>query len=255
MYITKEILNWNIQQNDFTFYNREWNTPYEGWNHAEKIISNHTSKYHRIDVIATLKRIIDYRVKDLSHKYNLKAINDDFKKKNNYERLAHLNIIRPIMLKKLLEVRNNVEHKHEQPPSLNICKELVEFVWYFLKSTDIFCHTVIDSYSLDEDPNHDSKYGLLVTPKIKKNWEIELRGWLTESQYSNSKKDGFLKIQIIDKETYEEFKIRQKNNLSSFIDDYHKNRADSDLYIREAIVEDKEVKNALIEKYFTANST
>lgn len=254
MYISKEILNWNLQQESSTVYISDWDVPYEGWNHAENIISNYSDKFHRIDVIATLKRVIDYRVKDLSQTYNLKAINSELKKKNNYERLVYFNIIRPMMLEKLLEIRNNVEHKHEQPPSLNICKELVEFVWYFLKSTDPYCHSVLEEFSLNNESNPESKYGIVVTPEVQNNWKIQFRGWLTENDYSSSAKENFFIVNVANKETYKEFKNRTIDHLDSFVIEYHKDRADTDLYITEAFVEAAEVRDILIKRYFTANS-
>lgn len=119
----------------------------------------------------------------------------------------------------------------------------------------IYCHSVIDSYDLDKDQNHDSKYGILVTPNIENNWEIGIGGWLTENQYSSSPKKDFFKINVTDKEIYKEFKIRNTDNLNSFIGDYHKDRAENDLYIRKAFVEEAEVSDILIKKYFLANST
>ncbi len=38
-------------------------------------------------------------------------------------------------MKQLLAIRNDIEHRDVKPPSTEKCLELLDAVWYFLKST------------------------------------------------------------------------------------------------------------------------
>jgi len=252
MFISNKILDWNLQIDSFHVHDSEWKIPHEGWRHAENILKNDAEKYHRIDAIATLKRAIDYRVKDLGAKYNLKGIGPEWKKKNKYEILAHFNIIKPIMLKKLLVIRNRIEHEHSAPPSLEACLELSEFVWYFLKSTDSFSQRVADSFILDESPELDNRHCFIVTPDIKNNWNLDVSGWLKNCYYSSSNQDNFFEIQNARIETFEQLKIRIGKHHT--LGDYHAERADSDLHLDISSIENQEIREAFVLKYFESNS-
>ena len=50
--------------------------------------------------------------------------------------MAEVGIIRPLLLKTLLNARNDVEYNDVKPPSVERCREFAEAVWYLLRSTD-----------------------------------------------------------------------------------------------------------------------
>ncbi|MFH1635688.1 MAG: hypothetical protein ABIG63_16980 [Chloroflexota bacterium] len=94
------------------------------------------TKFDRVDVISTLKRAVDIRIKDLNSKYQLRRMPLSNMPKRTTDVLATVGILRPLMVDKLMTIRNQVEHHDSDPPSLAQCSELVDFPWYFFRSTD-----------------------------------------------------------------------------------------------------------------------
>lgn len=111
---------------------------YGHWGHAEKLLAVADSQFHRIDIVTALKRAIDQRLRALREKYQLNRLRRvaGERKNGDLQTLERLNLARPFMLGKLMRIRNAVEHQDSEPPRLDECRELVELVWYFLKSTD-----------------------------------------------------------------------------------------------------------------------
>jgi hypothetical protein len=52
------------------------------------------------------------------------------------ELLEYFGIIRPFMLKQLIDIRNLVEHEDSSPPPIGECLTFADLIWYFLRSTD-----------------------------------------------------------------------------------------------------------------------
>ncbi len=243
MFISKEIFDWGLRSEDSSIY-YGWEKPYEYWNHAEELLINVKNQYTLIDSISSLKRAVDFRVKDLNSRYNLKTANPKLKKKNNFERLANFGIIKPIMLEKLLAIRNGIEHKFENPPTVKICQELSEFVWYFLRSTDSYCSEIVKEFIFERDL-YDESYWPSGNVNLK-NWEFKLRGWIEESLISIEPKKNYYCIDC-QLETFTEFKERIKNFNEN---DPHFNRKETDISIGNGYIKDDELQNILIEKYF-----
>lgn len=88
------------------------------------------------DCLGNLRRCFTHRLKLLEKYYNIRAAIDAPQKRPLPELLAEVGIIRPLMLKALLNVRNDVEYADAKPPSVERCSEFAEAVWYLLRSTD-----------------------------------------------------------------------------------------------------------------------
>ena len=58
------------------------------------------------------------------------------------ERLEAVGLARPFLIRRLFDLRNDIEHRDAAPPDLDRCLELADVTWYFLKSTDYACKVV-----------------------------------------------------------------------------------------------------------------
>ena len=70
--------------------------------------------------------------------------------------LEQLGIVKPFLIKKLLNIRNGIEYDGANPPSSIECLELIDIVWYFYKSTDSYCIIDPDEFQIefDDKENH-----------------------------------------------------------------------------------------------------
>jgi hypothetical protein len=109
---------------------------YEIWSHARDRLTAKSTEFDRVDAITTLKRVVTQRIRALKTIYGFREMVVGEKLKTDLDVLSHLGIVRPLMLRQLIDLRNILEHEDGAPPDLEACSNLVEFVWYFLKSTD-----------------------------------------------------------------------------------------------------------------------
>jgi hypothetical protein len=156
MFISEVVLSWEPAVESSLYTGEDWAHPYSFLLHSEKLLSYAPEKHFLIDAVSNLKRAVDHRIKHISTTYKLKKTTCYSLKKNIWDTLAELEVIKPVMLGKLLEIRNEVEHQFPDPPSQARCIELSEFVWYFLRSTDSISKQVSDGPYLQE--SYDSPY-------------------------------------------------------------------------------------------------
>lgn len=117
MWLSTEIMNWNATQEDATgFGDDSSKRAYDLWNHAQRVLHEHNEALYLVDVITTLKRSINHRLQHLNSFYRLEKIPTKEKSPGLLQQLAVLGIIKPIMLKKLMAIRNDIEHQDAQPP-------------------------------------------------------------------------------------------------------------------------------------------
>jgi hypothetical protein len=126
------------------------------------------------------------------------------------------------LLTKLLEIRNAIEHEDKKPPKRNECLELVDIVWYFLKSTDNMVCTEKSEFEVDSIIQ--GKYGYNLGVDWKKD-KIEISGWFPIKFISEKPEKDFFKINIAKRET----KASWKKNDSKF--NYHKNKSIDDTWL------------------------
>ncbi|MFJ7407582.1 MULTISPECIES: hypothetical protein [unclassified Lysinibacillus] len=124
---------------------------YEVWEHARSLIEKSESAFHLSDGITNLKRALNQRLQLIEKIYNFKNINLKGKHKGYLELLEFLGIVRPFLMKQLLTIRNDIEHRDAEPPSFEKCLELLDAVWYFLKSTDYLVRYSTNTILFEED--------------------------------------------------------------------------------------------------------
>jgi len=203
MWLNNEVLLWKSKISSFIRTegsSRE--RAYEILEHAESILRDSDSALHRGDCITNLKRAINHRLKSLNELYRFDEIFKNKKPKRLLEQLALLGIIKPMMLEKLILIRNEIEHEDKQPPSKERCQEFTELSWYFLKSTDRLVSYIPSSLNLVPTDVRQSKYYWLeIRGDLLPGCDIDLRGWVQPKHLSKKEKPAWIKLQATEVET------------------------------------------------------
>jgi hypothetical protein len=74
-----------------------------------------------------------------------------------------------------MEIRNEIEHEDKRPPKLERCLELLDVVWYFLRTTDRIVRVRTDTLLFEAE---DGPYWVEVNIQIKRTWKTSMRGWV-----------------------------------------------------------------------------
>lgn len=210
LWLTPEILEWRVEPQGFSFANNNgWKRPYDIWAHAEQVLNYPTTEFLRVDAITTMKRAIDHRVRMLNNLYSLKTIPIRDKPSEILNLLEFVGIVRPLMLQKLLDIRNAVEHEDATPPDHDSCQIFLEFTWYFLRSTDRTAQQVSSDFGLFP-PNDEDYYWLSVYSGPEHDWVPKLRGWITSDMLSNESKKEWIVLNVVKTETRAELAARLK---------------------------------------------
>jgi len=98
-----------------------------------------SDELYRCDAISNLRKAINYRVSELFSNLGVEKLELSLGKDRRFEKLEVLGLVKPLLLNKLLLIRNDIEYNFKNPPSLDECEKLADVVWYLYKSTDRFC--------------------------------------------------------------------------------------------------------------------
>lgn len=122
---------------------------YQYWERARELLDSPCSPFALADGIANLKRSMNHRLKAIEQAYCLRGFVFPNRPMRYLEILETVGLVRPALLKYLLDVRNAIEHNDARPPSQKRCNELLDMVWYFLRSTDGITSEISDSVWFD----------------------------------------------------------------------------------------------------------
>jgi hypothetical protein len=214
MWLSPEILNWQISLGTHEEHNRKFGArSYEIWSHAEHLFSQPYNEF-RISGISTLWRAIDHRLRLVERIYSLKNIPIKDKPNDYLNLLEFLGIVRPLMLQKLKEIRNAVEHEDASPPDTESCQVFLEFTWYFLRSTDgmtqrLITHLLLES--ADGLSGEDSEYWFDIDNGPRRNWIPKISGWVTPNLISGQPIDNWFIVKVDRSETRNELVDRLKD--------------------------------------------
>lgn len=143
-----------------------------------------------------LNRAVDFRDRLLARIYSFKHIPGSQRFRNQHEVMCKLGLILPLMKTKLDVVRNELMHKPEAaPPSIQVCRELMEFTWYYLRSTDRLCFErpvdVVSYWSAGSDyPEGSLNWEVNTHP-----WKFKASGWIPQ-QLIEPNGEGTLTLQL-----------------------------------------------------------
>jgi len=235
MWLSPEILNWRVSIGAYVEHDRKLGArSYEIWAHAEKLFAQALDDY-RVNGITTLWRAIDHRIRLLERIYLLKSIPIKDKPNDTLNLLEYLGIVRPLMLQKLKEVRNAVEHEDASPPSPEDCNVLREFTWYFLRSTDgmvqrMTTHLLLE---LTDTPNGDADYWFDIDNAPFMSWIPRFSGWVMPMLVSDQPKENWFNVKVKHTETRDVLVLRLKGHEDEeSIGEPGRGRHPEDIYIR-----------------------
>ena len=150
------------------------------WQHANELLVNRNDRHFVTSCLIQLNRVVDFRDKALDECYSFRKI-PGLSRQSRHEIMELVGVVKPLMRKKLDSVRNRLMHiQGTEPPPVQECAELAEFVWYFLKSTDRIAAFPIETVQFydngaDTDAFNpdveveiaDSAWKLIVTAKVR----------------------------------------------------------------------------------------
>lgn len=241
VWVDNEVFNWSPLSQGGSLPDRGPRLrAYELWEHAESLISGSTTELHLADAISTLKRCLNQRLKLIEQMYNLKKIVPNYSPKGYLEILEAFSLVRPLMLKKLMSIRNAIEHKDSKPPSKGRCLELLDLIWYFLKSTDSILRRQPDSleYSLNDTNGHEPLYGYTLDFDLHHKKPLRIWGWFPHEMISSCPKESSTKIQP---KTFHTKAEKWSDCL------HHKDKRDQDLWIIGNLYPDEKIKILLFQ--------
>ncbi len=174
-----------------------WKRPYELHAHAERLLATAASEMSIADAVLNLRRAIGMRTRHLEELYRFKALFRDVE--GVLERLEVVGLARPFLIRQLIDLRDDIEHKDLRPPSATRCRELADAAWYFLRSTDSAAKTMPEEIQLsppgggptcpDNYPYADvrSKGGPAATT-------CQISGWLPQHFFSVEERPTWLPL-------------------------------------------------------------
>lgn len=224
-----------------------WKRSYEIWDHACNRIEHANTSLDLADGISNLKRSLNQRLKLIESLYSLKDIKYKNMPKGYLEVLRDYKIVRPFIMQKLLNIRNNIEHNDANPPELDNCKEWLDVIWYFLKSTDNIVKTksILTDFIMYDDEK-ETQYTYEINIENYRYPFCGIRGRFPSCLFSLNKKCGYMKIYIEDLESKEE--IQEKNKDIK----HHDNKFDTDINVSGKAELDSDTYRFMMEKILSA---
>ncbi len=244
LWISNEIFNCSIDTNFSDIIDKEdWMRSYEIWEYSRTLIEDAQNDFHLADGITNLKRSFNQRLKLIEDLYRLKLIDFSNRPKGYLELLEKYGLVRPFIMKVLLTIRNDIEHNDATPPNIERCKELVDVVWYFLKSTDHIVQKQNEggTFNLLDEENKNNKYWVEFEIDFTNNHNVSINGWLPKELISFKEEDNYLKVDAI--------KIGGKKDYQN--EGLHKDRLDNDIFFDGSLNLNADEKYILLKKYFT----
>lgn len=197
---------------------------YDYWRRAEHLLRDDVSDLARGDAIANLKRSLNHRLLHLEKLYRFSSLDIPIRPKGSLERLELLGLVRPFLLRSLMDIRNAFEHRDAKPPSNKRCQEFLDIMWYFLRSTDpIVQHqpTEVEFTGLAPSNSSQIEYQFTLGMEYGKKPLIEINGWFPTDAVSETAVYGFLCVTANRPDTLEQ----------DWYEAYRKGRLETDRWI------------------------
>jgi hypothetical protein len=200
IWVANDILDWEINGGmSSSVSEKDWKRPYEIWEYAKNLITNNDDRENLAQGIIALKRSYNARHKVISNNYPFNNINFKSKvnKKKKLELLEQYGLIRASLINKLLEIRNPIEHNDSLPPTKEKCIELVDYVWYFLKSTDDLILRIPNEVEMKNEDDYFYKVNLNTEESAVQGAKVifNFKGYLNINSISFTPKKNYMHLQ------------------------------------------------------------
>lgn|GEM_PF-3143811 len=251
-YLNPEFMKWPIKPEDFDFWptRMDEGRPYELWSHAEALLERGQVREYRADAMANLKRAIFLRIRDLNSLYRFRDVPVIGRARHLMDILARLSLIRPVLLRNIVELRNQIEHEDSVPPDEVRCREWVEFTWYFLRSTDPLlgggCRA-IEFYQPAE--GRSRSLWVVVTNGPGGYLSPLIHGWVSPSMLSDSNERGWLSLEITERRGEYDWSESPLGELAHI---QKPNRSNEILFIQGRVLGSSEILADLAKRFFEA---
>lgn len=169
---------------------------YEYWEHARQLLESPTSQFQLADAIANLKRAVNHRLKAIERAYSLRSFPLANRPPSYLAILESVGLVRPALLKYLMDVRNAIEHEDKRPPSPKRCGELLDMSWYFLRSTDAAIREISSSveYGYFTELEEPTQYGFTVHLRFGKRPRFDVSGWFPAEMVTQERNPLFSQL-------------------------------------------------------------
>lgn len=210
-FISQEIFNWHNLSSTQRYNSENIQECYDYLNHAESLIVDFKDKFHIQDAIRNLKIVVDKRIKQIERIYNFKSY---FPKQHILETYKELGIVKGFVIKKLFTIRNDIEHNELDYSDTEQCHDLLDTVWYFLKSTDEIVYTANTGIEIAEDEdveNEETWVGIDVDSSEMK--VAEIRGRVNKDFLSKESFENAIEIENIEIKEVAEGRVYFSGNI------------------------------------------
>lgn len=224
IWINDCILKWYINGSVGTPSDENIQECYDYFNYAESLIDNFDDKFHIQDCIKNLKYVVDKRIKQIERIYNFKSYAPN---EHILETYKMLGIVKGFVIKKLFTIRNNIEHNELEYTDKEQCHDLLDTVWYFLKSTDNLVYQADTENTMYSDLDNENEW-ISINVKEPKIIDAYIKGRISKDLISYDHKSDFFRIDDADI-------FYEDNNL---------------IYIRGKFVLTNNIKIMLAKKFF-----
>jgi hypothetical protein len=102
-------------------------------------------------------------------------------------------------MKELLKIINDIEHNDARSPEIERCKELVDVVWYFLKSTDSIVKVLYeDAEFFIYDDQIEEVGGGVISFNWYEHCNFQIYGAFPEEWISEYEQGGFVEVEKVE---------------------------------------------------------
>ena len=252
IWVSSSFLRWDVSASGWSPVSTSAaKQPYVILSHSADLLKRHSGVLFRVDAVLAMKRALDVRLKRLNHIYSFDRLCGKDIPKHIIQKLEYYGVVRPLMLRKLMDVRNTLEHGHKRPPTAERCEEFHEFVWYFLRSTEGIASWPVDGFEF-RHPVHWANYEIIC--EKDRNWTFRLRGWLTPDMVSMTSRKGWACFSLMNIKTRQEVRHTmtkaQLRMLPEKLDE--RGRMPDDVYVemRLKLQEENPIHHQLVRRLF-----
>jgi hypothetical protein len=148
--------------------------------------------------------------------YQLRDLPTGTKAMKDLELLECLGIIRPLMLRQLINIRNIVEHEVSSPPSTDECLMFADLTWYFLRSTDNLVNSYVEEIYFEPRRMTDRDYPQAVIKFRESFAEPEIRARLKASSFAYEPRVDWLKIEAAQIDEFDAYHVTEASETGKY---------------------------------------